>query len=58
MKTMNPGLQQLWGMGGGELGRERGRERRADLRMSANCLAVDLVSEEGPSVTFMGEIIA
>lgn len=45
-------------MGGGELGRERGRERRADLRMSANCLAVDLVSEEGPSVTFMGEIIA
>lgn len=37
---------------------EREGERRADLQLSRNCLAVDLVSEEGPFVTFMGEIIA
>ena len=57
MKAMNPGLHQAsTAVGQGDW--ERVRRRRADLQVSTNRLAVDLVSEEGPSVTFMGEIIA
>lgn len=58
MKAMNPGLHQASTAVGGRGAGARGRRRGADLQMSTNRLAVDLVSEEGPSVTFMGEIIA
>lgn len=52
MKAMNPGLYQAsTAVGAGGLGRD-------GEQVSTNRLAVDLVSEEGPSVTFMGEIIA